>query len=45
MVTLEDSIMELLKKRWIAAEEAYDKAVDKAKFVPFLPKPPEEMGL
>jgi len=45
MTTLEDSIMDLLKKRWISPEEAYDKAVDKSKFVPFLPKPPEEMGL
>jgi twitching motility protein PilT len=45
MVTLEDSIMELLKKRWIGPEEAFDKAVDKSKFIPFLPKPPEEMGL
>ncbi len=45
MVTLEDSIMELLKKRWIAPEEAYDKAVDKAKFVPFLSKLPDELGL
>jgi twitching motility protein PilT len=45
MITLEDSIMELLKKRWISAEEAYDKAVEKQKFLPFLPKPPEDLGL
>jgi twitching motility protein PilT len=45
MTTLEDSIMELLKRRWISPEEAFDKAVDKSKFVPFLPKPPDEMGL
>jgi twitching motility protein PilT len=45
MTTLEDSIMDLLKKRWISPEEAYDKAVDKSKFLQFLPKPPEEMGL
>jgi len=45
MITLEDSILELLKKKWIAPAEAYDKAVDKAKFLPFLPKPPEELGL
>jgi twitching motility protein PilT len=45
MVTLEDSIMEFLKKKMIAPEEAYDKAVDKAKFLPFLPKPPEDLGL
>jgi twitching motility protein PilT len=45
MTTLEDSIMELLKKRWISPEEAYDKSVDKAKFLPFLPKPPEDLGM
>ncbi len=45
MVTLEDSILDLLKKKWIAPEEAYDKAVDKARFLPFLPKPPDELGL
>ena len=45
MITLEDSILELLKKKWIAPAEAYDKAVDKAKFLPFLPKPPEDLGL
>ncbi len=45
MVTLEDSIMDLLKKKWISPEEAYDRAVDKAKFLPFLPKAPEELGL
>jgi twitching motility protein PilT len=45
MMTLEDSIMALLQKRWISAEEAYDKAVDKAKFLPFLSKPPEDLGL
>jgi len=45
MITLEDSIMDLLKKRWISPEEAYDKAVEKSKFAQFLPKPPEEMGL
>jgi twitching motility protein PilT len=45
MITLEDSIMDLLKKRWISPEEAYDKAVDKAKFLPFLSKPPDDLGL
>ena len=45
MFTLEDSIMDLLKKRWISPDEAYDKAVDKAKFLPFLSKPPDDLGL
>jgi twitching motility protein PilT len=45
MITLEDSIMAHLQKRWISPEEAYDKSVDKAKFLPFLPKPPEDLGL
>jgi twitching motility protein PilT len=45
MVTLEDSIMEFLKKKMIAPEEAYDKSLDKARFLQFLPKPPEELGL
>jgi twitching motility protein PilT len=45
MITLEDSIMDLLKKRWISPDEAYDKAVDKAKFLPFLSKPPDDLGL
>ena len=45
MITLEDSILDLLKKRWISPEEAYDKAVDKAKFLPFLSKPPDDLGL
>jgi len=45
MVTLEDSILEFLKKKMITPEEAYDKAVDKARFLSFLSKPPEELGL
>jgi len=45
MVTLEESILDLLKKKWIAPEEAYEKAVDKARFLPFLPRPPDELGL
>jgi len=37
--------MEFLKKKMIAPEEAYEKAVDKARFLPFLPKSPEDLGL
>src|SRR5512140_192551 len=43
MMTLEDSIMAYLQKRWISPEEAYDKAVDKQKFLPFLSKPPDDL--
>jgi twitching motility protein PilT len=45
MTTLEDSIMELLKKKMIAPEEAYEKAVDKSRFLSSLPKSPEDLGL
>lgn len=41
MVSLDDAIMDLLKKGWIAAEEAYEKAIDKTKFVQFLKSPPD----
>ena len=44
MVGLEDAILELLKKGWISPEEAYQKAVDKAKFLPFLTHPAEVLG-
>lgn len=42
MQTLDDAIMDLLKKGWISAEDAYDKAIDKQKFVQFLKTPPPE---
>lgn len=41
MQTLDDSIMELLTKKWISPEEAYDKCIDKQKFAPFLKEIPE----
>tara|TARA_B100000315_G_scaffold42905_1_gene37792 strand:- start:854 stop:1930 length:1077 start_codon:yes stop_codon:yes gene_type:complete len=41
MVSLDDAIMDLLKKGWIDSEEAYSKAVDKTKFVQFLKRPPD----
>ena len=44
MQSLDTSIMNLLEKKWISAEEAYDKAIDKAKFVSFLKKPPEDFA-
>jgi twitching motility protein PilT len=39
---LDDAIMDHLKMKRIAPEEAYDKCLDKKKFRIFLPHPPEE---
>jgi twitching motility protein PilT len=39
---LDDSIMDHLKMKRIAPEEAYDKSLDKKKFRPFLSTPPED---
>jgi len=41
MQTLDDAIQELLNKKWISPEEAYDKCIDKARFAKFLPSPPD----
>ena len=42
MQSLDDAIMEHLTKKRVSAEEAYAKCNDKAKFLPFLKKPPED---
>jgi twitching motility protein PilT len=42
MQTLDDAIMDLLNKKIISAEDAYDKANDKNKFKAMLKNPPEE---
>ena len=42
MQLLDDSIMELLTKGWIGADEAYNKSNDKTKFRPFLKTPPTD---
>ena len=42
MQTLDDAIMDLLMKKWVSPEEAYDKCIDKAKFASFLKTPPPE---
>jgi twitching motility protein PilT len=42
MQLLDDSIMELLQKGWIGADDAYAKSNDKAKFRPFLKNPPSD---
>jgi twitching motility protein PilT len=44
MQTLDDAIMDLLNKKWISPEEAYEKAIDKNKFVSLLKTPPDELG-
>ena len=44
MQTLDDAIMDVLNKKWIGAEEAYQKCIDKAKFRPFLKTPPDELN-
>jgi twitching motility protein PilT len=42
MQTLDDAILELLNKGWIAPQSAYTNAIDKSKFVQFLKNPPTD---
>lgn len=42
MQTLDDAIMELLLKKWISPEDAFDRCSDKEKFVQFLKEPPPD---
>jgi twitching motility protein PilT len=44
MQTLDDAIMEHFTAKRISPEEAYDKAIDKQKFVGFLKTPPDEFS-
>lgn len=44
MQTLDDAILDLLNKKWIAPEEAYEKAIDKTRFASFLKTPPDELA-
>ena len=44
MQTLDDAILDVLNKKWIGAEEAYAKCIDKNKFRPFLKTPPDELN-
>jgi twitching motility protein PilT len=44
MQSLDEAIMDLLNKKWISPEEAYDKCADKSKFVSFLKTPPDELA-
>jgi twitching motility protein PilT len=42
MQTLDESIMRLLEKKIIGADDAYMKAEDKSKFLPFMKNPPAD---
>ncbi len=42
MQLLDDSIMDLLNKGWIGADDAYTKSNDKGRFRPFLKNPPSD---
>ncbi len=44
MQTLDDAILDLLGKKIISPEEAYNKAIEKNKFRSFLKKPPKDLG-
>jgi twitching motility protein PilT len=44
MQTLDDAVLEVLNKKWISPEEAYDKCIDKNKFAQFLKTPPDELN-
>jgi len=44
MISLDDAILELLQKGWIGAEDAYNKSVEKGRFVNFLKEPPDVFG-
>jgi twitching motility protein PilT len=44
MCSLDDAILEILQKGWISAEEAYAKAVEKARFIQFLKEAPDVFG-
>ncbi|MCX5724355.1 MAG: type IV pilus twitching motility protein PilT [Nitrospirae bacterium] len=43
MQTLDDAIQELLNKKWIAPEEAYEKSIDKGRFAKLLKTPPDAL--
>jgi twitching motility protein PilT len=44
MQTLDDAIMDVLNKKWISVDEAYQKCIDKNKFRAFLKTPPDELN-
>jgi twitching motility protein PilT len=42
--TLDDAIHDLLTKKWISPEEAFEKAIDKARFASLLKAPPDDLA-
>jgi twitching motility protein PilT len=42
MQSMDDAIMDLLLKKIISADDAYLRAYDKAKFLPYLKHPPSD---
>jgi len=42
--SLDNAILDLLNKKWISPEEAYDKCTDKARFASLLKSPPAELA-
>jgi twitching motility protein PilT len=44
MQTLDDAITELLNKKWISPEEAYDKAIDKTRFQSLVKMNPDDIA-
>ncbi len=45
MQTLDDAIQGLLDKGWISVEEAFEKAINKERFLPMLKEPPDELAM
>lgn len=43
MQTLDDAIQDLLNKKWISPEEAYEKSIDKSRFAKLLKTPPDSL--
>ena len=44
MQSLDDAILDLLQKGWIGADDAYQKSIEKARFLQFLKEPPDVFG-
>jgi twitching motility protein PilT len=43
MQTLDDAIQDLLTKKWISPEEAYEKSIEKSRFAKLLKTPPDAL--
>jgi len=42
MIALDDAIMDLVNKKWISVEEAFDKCIDKSRFLGLLKETPAD---